>query len=419
MAANLPNDAQRLWDDVMALAAITDPGQPYTRRAFSPRFLEGRAWLARRFEDAGLEPRIDAAGNLIGRRPGRTPGKGVILIGSHSDTVPAGGRFDGAAGVIAALEVARSLHERGLALDHDLEVIDCLAEEANVYGVSCVGSRGLSGRLTPELLAYKEPGGESVAEALARMGGNPGRIAEAERGDVAAFLELHIEQGRVLESGGIDVGIVRSIVGILRVELIVEGRADHAGTTPMPLRVDALCGAAAATLAVRDKAEALAAEDAGYFAATIGVIESQPNAANVVPATARLVIDARAERRETMLRFAAWVEAELPDAVAATRARLARITTLSDAAAAHADPALCALAGEAADSLGLTWREMASGAGHDAGWLSRVAPMTMIFTPCREGRSHCAEEWAEPGQLAAGAAVMFEAVLRIDRRKRD
>ena len=154
--------------------------------------------------------------------------------------MPSGGRFDGAAGVVAALEVARSLQDRGLALDHDLEVIDCLAEEANVYGVSCVGSRGLSGRLTPELLAYREPGGESVAEALARMGGDAARIGEAQRSDVAAFLELHIEQGRVLESGGLDVGIVRSIVGILRLELIIEGRADHAGTTPMPLRIDAL-----------------------------------------------------------------------------------------------------------------------------------------------------------------------------------
>jgi len=419
MAANLPIDAQRLWDDVMALAGITDPEQPYTRRAFTPRFLEGRAWLRRRFAEAGLDARIDAAGNLIGRRSGHTPGKGAIMIGSHSDTVPGGGRFDGAAGVIVALEVARSLQERGIALDHDLEVIDCLAEEANVYGVSCVGSRGLSGRLTPELLAYREPGGETVAEALGRMGGDADRIAEARRDDVAAFLELHIEQGRVLESERVDVGVVRSIVGILRVELIVEGRADHAGTTPMPLRVDALCGAAAAILAVRDKAEALAAENAGYFAATIGVIEAAPNAANVVPTTARMVIDARAERRETMQRFAAWTQAELPEIVAATRARLSRVTTLSDAPQALADPSLCALVGEAADALGLSWREMASGAGHDAAMLSRVAPMTMIFTPCREGRSHCAEEWVEPEQLAAGAAVMFEAVVRIDRRNRD
>jgi len=416
MGANLPVNAQRLWADVMALAEITDPGEPYTRRAFTARFLEGRAFLARRFAEAGLLARIDPAGNLIGRRPGQTPGKGVILIGSHSDTVPGGGRFDGVAGVAAALEIARALSEQGLTLDHDLEVIDCLAEEANVYGVSCVGSRGLTGGLTPEMLAYSEPSGETVGQALARMGGDPQAIGEARRTDIAAFVELHIEQGRVLESERLDIGVVRSIVGILRVELLIEGRADHAGTTPMTLRADALCGAAAAILATRGKAEALAAAGEGYFAATIGVIEIAPNAANVVPASARLVIDARAERSETMERFSAWAEAELPRLVADAGTRLARMTILSDSRHAAADPGLCAIIAQAADSLGLSWREMASGAGHDAAMLSCIAPMAMIFTPCRDGRSHCAEEWTEPGQLAAGAAVMLETVLRIDRR---
>jgi N-carbamoyl-L-amino-acid hydrolase len=417
-ARNLPVDAGRLWDDVMALAAITEPDRPYTRRAFTPRFLEGRAFLARRFAEAGLQVRIDPAGNLIGRRPGRVPGSGTILIGSHSDTVLDGGRFDGAAGVIAALEAARALAEAGQALDHDLEVVDCLAEEANVYGVSCIGSRALAGRLTPELLAYAEPGGESVAQAIARMGGDPGRIAAARRGEVACFLELHIEQGRVLESEGVDVGVVSGIVGILRVELLVEGRADHAGTTPMALRADALCAAAAAILAVRAQAQALAGEGSGYFAATVGVIEVVPNAANVIPATARLVIDARAARREVMERFAAWVETALPPVVAGAGARLARSAVLSDSRNVDSDPGLCAILAESAQALGFSCRDITSGAGHDAAMLSWVAPSAMIFTPCRAGRSHCAEEWVEPEQLAAGAAVLHEAVLRFDRAKR-
>jgi beta-ureidopropionase / N-carbamoyl-L-amino-acid hydrolase len=415
MPRNLPIDSQRLWGDVMALADITEPDRPYTLRAFTARFLAGREFLKRRFEEARLEVRIDPAGNLIGRRAGRAAGKGAILIGSHSDTVPGGGRFDGAAGVIAALEVARSLEEQGIVLEHDLEVIDCLAEEANPYGVSCVGSRGLAGRLTPEMLAYAEPGGETVAQALLRMGGDPARLAEAQRSDVAAFLELHIEQGRVLESEHIDIGIVRSIVGIMRIELIIEGRADHAGTTPMHLRSDALCAAAETVLAVRGKARALAEEEAGYFAATIGVIEVAPNAANVIPASTRLVIDARAERRDVMERFAAWVEEALPTIATAAGARLTRIAILSDSSNVMADPTLCAMLAEAAGSLGFSSREMASGAGHDAAIMSRIAPMAMIFTPCRNGRSHCAEEWVEPDQLAAGAAVMHEVVLRFDR----
>jgi N-carbamoyl-L-amino-acid hydrolase len=412
---NLPIDAGRLWADVMALAEITEPGRPYTRGAFSPLFLKGRDFLARKFAEAGLQVRIDPAGNLIGRREGRTPGKGVICIGSHSDTVPSGGRFDGAAGVIAALEVARSLAEHGHELEHDLEVIDCLAEEANVYGVSCMGSRGIAGRLTPELMAYAEPGGETAAEAIRRVGGDPDRMSEARRSDVAAFLELHIEQGRVLESEGIDVGIVRSIVGITRIELLVEGRADHAGTTPMNLRSDALCAAAEAILAIRAKAEELARAPTGYFAATVGVIEVAPNAANVIPASARLVIDARAERRDVMEGFAQWVEESLPHAAVAMGARLARITILSDSAHADADPGLCATLKAAAEALGFSSKDMTSGAGHDAAWFSRIAPMAMIFTPCRQGRSHCAEEWVEPDQLAAGAAILHEAVLRFDQ----
>ncbi|HLH47759.1 MAG TPA: Zn-dependent hydrolase, partial [Roseiarcus sp.] len=355
------------------------------------------------------------AGNLIGRRAGRNPGSGVILIGSHSDTVPNGGRFDGVAGVVAALEVARSLDERGETLDHDLEIIDFLAEEMNPYGVSCVGSRGLSGRLSAEMLAYAEPGGETVATALRRMGGDPDRIAEARRRDIVAFVELHIEQGRVLESERIDFGIVSGIAGILRLELIVEGRADHAGTTPMALRADALYGAAEIICAARRKAEELAAAGDGYFAATIGVIEAAPNAANVVPASARLVVDARAERREVMERFADWAKDALPSVAADAKTRLARLTVLSDSREALADPALKRRLAEAADSLGLSGREMASGAGHDAAHISHIAPMAMIFTPCRDGRSHCAEEWVEPDQLAAGAAIMLETVRRIDR----
>jgi N-carbamoyl-L-amino-acid hydrolase len=265
------------------------------------------------------------------------------------------------------------------------------------------------------MLAYAEPGGERVAQAIARVGGDPDRIAEARRSDVAAFLELHIEQGRVLESGSVDIGIVRAIVGILRIELIVEGRADHAGTTPMSLRSDALCAAAEAILAVRAKALDLSGAGAGYFAATVGVIEVAPNAANVIAATARLVIDARAERRETMLRFASWVEETLPGVIVAAGARLARSTILSDSHQTACDPGLCATLAEAVATLGFSSREMTSGAGHDAAWFSRIAPAAMIFTPCREGRSHCAEEWVEPDQLAAGAAVLHEAVLRFDR----
>src|SRR6185437_5500878 len=203
---NLSLEADRLWADVMALAEITDPARPYTRRSFTALFLEGRAWLAQRFAEAGLTTQIDTAGNLIGRIEGRRPELGVIAVGSHSDTVPAGGRFDGIAGVATGLEVARALADSGVQLDHTLEVIDFLAEEPSEYGLSCVGSRGMTGSLDDKMLDLAEPGGEALREALRRVGGDPDRLRQARRDDIRAFLELHIEQGIVLESQSLDVG---------------------------------------------------------------------------------------------------------------------------------------------------------------------------------------------------------------------
>ena len=201
-------------------------------------FLQGRDWLKARFEAAGLTTRIDAAGNLIGRRAGTKSGAGTIVIGSHSDTVPSGGRFDGTAGVLAGVEIARVLQEAGHDLDHDLEIIDCLAEEVSAFGISCVGSRAIAGILTHDMLAYEGPGGERLAEAIVRMGGDPSRLADARRSDIAAYLELHIEQGPVLETEHIDVGIVETIAGITRLELTIAGRADSpvSGSTA-PIRM--------------------------------------------------------------------------------------------------------------------------------------------------------------------------------------
>jgi len=169
---NLPVNADRIAEDIDALAGITDPGHPWTRRAFSPLFLEGRAYIEARMKAAGLETRIDAAGNLIGRRAGAKPGLGTILVGSHSDTVPDGGRFDGIAGTIAALEVARSLKDRGIELDHDLEIVDFLAEEVSIFGVSCIGSRGMTGQI-PEAWLSRTSGDRTFRRALPRLAAIP------------------------------------------------------------------------------------------------------------------------------------------------------------------------------------------------------------------------------------------------------
>ncbi|MDQ0320996.1 N-carbamoyl-L-amino-acid hydrolase [Pararhizobium capsulatum DSM 1112] len=409
---NLPVDATRIADVIKGLARITEPDRPYTRRAFTPMFLEGRAFLDRQFKAAGLETRIDASGNLIGKRKGRKSGLGTIMLGSHSDTVPEGGRFDGIAGVAAALEVARALDDAGIRLDHDLEIVDFLAEEVSIFGVSCIGSRGMAG-LIPDGWLSRSEGDLTLRQGIVDAGGDPSRIAQLKRTDISAFLELHIEQGPVLENERRDIGIVTAIAGITRIEIFIEGQADHAGTTPVGARRDALVAGAALVADVERVALRLS-EGEWHFTATVGEFEIEPNAANVVPSRARLLIDARAERREDMERFITEVDRM---AVELQRDRGVTVSSpkiVSDNMPTPADITVMAALEAAAENAGALFRRMASGAGHDAAWMARISRSAMIFVPCREGRSHTPDEWAENDDITLGAAVLVGAVRRLD-----
>lgn len=414
MSGASPIDTDRLWDDLMALAAITDPDRPWTRRSFTPLFLEGRAWLEHRFREAGLEVRLDAGGNLIGRMEGSDPAAGTILIGSHSDTVPSGGRFDGVAGVIAALEVARALREAGTPLRHAVEVVDFLAEEPSEYGISCVGSRAMAGALDAAMLEAREPGSETLRDAMTRIGAVPEQLGRPLRDDVAAYFELHIEQATVLESSATEIGVVSAIVGIARVDLELEGRADHAGTMPMHLRADAGLAAARFISWVGLRAEALAAAGRGHFVATAGVVEVSPGAANIVPGRARLVLDIRAEDHDLTEEFLAEAEAECQRIAGQTRVTTTRWSVLSDSDPVECDPVLRGLLADAAEANGFSHLTLASGAGHDAAFVTRLGPSAMVFIPCLDGRSHAPEEYADPAAIAAGATVIHDAVLRLD-----
>jgi N-carbamoyl-L-amino-acid hydrolase len=417
-ASNLPLDGDRLWADVMDLAALTEPDRPYTRRSFTPLFLRGRNLVAKRFAEAGLTVRIDTAGNMIGRLEGADPTRGVIAVGSHSDTVPAGGRFDGIAGLATALEVVRALRDQGVRLEHTIEVIDFLAEEPSEYGLSCIGSRGMSGVLEPPMLEMTEPGGETLRAALCRVGGDPDRLAEAKRSDIKAFLELHIEQGIVLESQGLDVGIVTSLVGIRRMEIVFEGAADHAGTTPMHLRQDALVAGASTAVSVRAIAEQLASEGQGYFVATVGIFSVEPGASNIVPGRCRLVIDARSTNPALSARFVEAIDQESAAHAAAARVKRLPIATLSDSTPVICDETVRAAMQQGARDLGLGTTDLASGAGHDAGFMSRISKSAMVFVPCKGGKSHVPEEWSDREQIAAGAAVILQAVKALDKTLR-
>jgi N-carbamoyl-L-amino-acid hydrolase len=410
---NLAVSPARIAEDIADLAALTEPDRPWTRRSFTPMFRAGREYLTRRFQAAGLETRIDAAGNLVGRRPGTRPGAGTILLGSHSDTVPEGGRFDGVAGVSAALEVARTLADQGIALAHDLEIIDYLAEEVSAFGLSCIGSRGLAGRLTPEMLA-RETDGRSLPAAIAEVGGDPAALGAPLRTDLKACLELHIEQGTVLEEAQEDIGVVTAIAGITRIEIVVAGRADHAGTTRMGHRRDALAAAARLVIGVEALANARAAGPT-HFTATVGELAIEPNAANVVPARARLLIDARAESRPAMEAFITEVAALARDVATATGCVIDPPVTISDNLPTPGDPDVLQTLDAAAEAVGARHRRMASGAGHDTAWMARVSKAAMIFIPCLGGRSHTPEEFAETADIALGAEVLLEAVKRLDK----
>jgi beta-ureidopropionase / N-carbamoyl-L-amino-acid hydrolase len=412
MIPNTPIRPDRIAADIDALAAITEPGRPYTRRAFTPIFLEGRAFLARAMTEAGAVTHIDASGNLVGTIPGRRPELGTIMVGSHSDTVPDGGRFDGVAGVVTAVEIARAMRDSGTVLDHTLEIVDFLAEEVSIFGVSCIGSRGMSGTRPADWLERRSDG-RSLEDAITEVGGN--QVRPPQRDDIKAFLELHIEQGPVLQDAELDIGVVTAIAGITRLEIIVSGRADHAGTTPMGSRQDALTTAAWIALGVEELAKALAAGEY-HFAATVGEFEMQPNAANVVPAHVRMLIDARAEHRPDMERFIA----ELEEGVAAigekTGVAVSVPRVISDNPPTPADGDLLAVLDAACESVGARHRRMASGAGHDTAWMARITKVAMIFVPCVDGRSHTPDEMASTDDIALGAAVLLDAVKALDQK---
>jgi beta-ureidopropionase / N-carbamoyl-L-amino-acid hydrolase len=405
----------RLWSRIEALSRLTDPDKPWTRRAFEDDFARGRTWLANEFEAAGLAVSIDAGGNLIGRIPGTQEGLGALVTGSHSDTVPAGGRFDGMLGLLAALEAAQCFREQNISLLHSLEVVDFLAEEPSDFGLSCIGSRSWAGVLSESDLRRTLQSGLMLASAIDSVGGRSQELHRPlrDQNSVAGYLELHIEQGLVLGERNAAIGVVTAIAGIRRYEVTVEGRADHAGTTPMSLRRDALVGAAEVIRAVERLACSRAA-DSPYLVATVGKLSVEPNAANAVPGTAKMILEIRSTDDTALDDFeqTLWqqFEGELLD-----RKLRHRVVLQSKTSPTPCSGSIQAATEEASAAAGLASTRLPSGAGHDGVFVARLAPMGMIFVPCRDGRSHAPEEWAEPGDCANGTLVLAETLLRLDK----
>jgi N-carbamoyl-L-amino-acid hydrolase len=405
----IPN-TKRLESDINALASYTDPDEPWTRRPFTKLFQDGRAWLSREMEAAGLAVELDASGNVVGSRPG-TEDLPPILIGSHTDTVSGGGRFDGAIGVIAGLEIARCLNELDIELRHPLEIVDFLGEEPTDFGVSTVGSRGMTNNLTAEMLAKTDETGQTLEQALVELGGRPGDIPAEVRGpgDIAAYLEIHIEQGPVLEQQGISLAAVTGIAGIRRFFVVVSGEINHAGTTPMALRKDGLVAAAQFVV----DAEKIILQEQNAVG-TVGYLSVSPNMANVVPGRTELIVEMRSIDPATIDRIGENLKKQAAK-IAEERQIPITVEPLTDAHPVQADPRLIEITTEACRETVPDALVLPSGAGHDATQIATIAPVGMIFVPSRDGKSHCPEEWTDLEDIALGVQALARALIKADR----
>lgn len=403
----------RLWKTINDLAAITIENQPWTRRSFTAKYNEGREWLINEMREIGLEVKKDEGANVIGRLIGTEPNLPPIVIGSHTDTVPNGGRFDGITGVLVGLEIVKSLVEHNIAIKHTIEIVDFTAEEPSEYGLSTVGSRAWSGNLTEEMLTYTNSDGQSLSAAISFAGGDPNNLfnCKKEKDTIALYLELHIEQGPVLLRKNANLGVVTGIVGIQRYKISVDGLPNHAGTTPMDMRNDALTAAAEMTLALEKVANE---EFEQPVVGTVGVFNNFPNASNVVPGKVEFAVEIRSISEEVIDKVANEF-LENVDSIGRDRNVNVQIENISRSSSIVINDEIKQLLHNSCRKVTDSVIELPSGAGHDANQMSLLAPVGMIFIPCKDGRSHCPEEWAEKEDLYLGAKAMLNAVLEFSK----
>ncbi|AMJ65006.1 Zn-dependent hydrolase [Hymenobacter sp. PAMC 26628] len=402
---------QRVASRIAELAkfGMDDKGHGY-RVAYTKGDIDGRAWFIGQLKRAGLDPIIDAAGNIIGKRKGKNQALKPIAFGSHIDMVPDGGNYDGPLGSISALEVIDVLNENKLLTEHPLEIIIFANEEGGT-----IGSMAMAGGLTKAGLQQKSQNGLTMADGIKAIGGNPDNIQSCirKKGDIHAWLELHIEQGGILERENVQIGVVEGIVGIVHWEVTVEGFANHAGTTPMAMRQDALLASARVILAVNEVINSVKGNQVG----TIGRIAATPNAYNVIPGKVVLGLEIRdlsADKIEILFR-----EIEKRAAAIATESN----TTIRFERQANAskpaltDKKLQETINTAAKALGFSTKFMQSGAGHDSQEIASIAPVAMIFVPSVGGISHSHKEFTRTVDMANGANVLLQTIMSIDKDK--
>jgi beta-ureidopropionase / N-carbamoyl-L-amino-acid hydrolase len=408
---NLQIDAQRLWDSLMETAQIgATPKGGVCRLTLTDLDRQVRDWFKTQCEALGCRVGIDDVGNMFARRPGKNPALAPIAMGSHLDTQPTGGKFDGALGVLAALEALRTLHDLGYETNAPIEIVNWTNEEGSRFAPAMLASGVFAGVFPADYAhARADRDGKTFGGELQRIGYKGDE--KAGRRKFSAMFELHIEQGPILEDEGSMIGVVQGVQGIRWHEVTVKGQAAHTGTTPMPRRKNALIGASR----VIDRIDAIAREYPPHAVGTVGLIENRPNSRNVIPDGVFFTVDFRHPE-----------EAVLDAMEAKFRAALAEILRplhlTYDESRIWASPPVnfapelidCVRIG--AEKSGFAARDMISGAGHDAAYVARVAPTTMIFVPCRGGISHNEAESTSFDECAAGAQVLLNAVLEFDRR---
>jgi beta-ureidopropionase / N-carbamoyl-L-amino-acid hydrolase len=402
---NLKISQQRLWQSLMDMAKIgaTEKGGS-KRLALTDLDRDGRDLFVRWCKEAGCSVTVDRIGNIFARRPGRRDDLPPVVTGSHLDTQPTGGKFDGVYGVLAGLEVIRTLNDLNYHTDAPLEVTVWTNEEGSRFAPAMGGSGVFAGVFTEAHgLAIADADGKTIGEELKRIGYAGDRKIGGR--PFKAFFEAHIEQGPVLEAERKTIGVVQGIQGIRWFDVTITGRENHAGTTPMNRRKDALLGAARIIDAIN--AVALAFPPG---VSTVGMARVSPNSRNTIPGSVYFSVDLRHPRDEDLLKMKAGLEARVAE-ICDTLGLEGRCTEIWHSPAVHYHSDCIASVRRASEALGYSHRDIVSGAGHDAGYISRVAPVGMIFVPCADGVSHNEVESATPEDLAAGCNVLLRAML--------
>ena len=400
---------ERLVKDFESMAQLTAPGEGINRLAFTDADWAGRQYIIDRMTDAGLTVETDDFGNVIGYKIGKKPDLPVVMVGSHTDSVPNGGNYDGVVGVLSAIEVIRSMTDDGYEHDHTIAVVSFMCEESGRFGNATLGSKAMRGELTlQDLHRLVDKQGISLYEALKGRNLNPDGIETmVYKRPVKSFTEIHIEQGKVLEHEQKTIGIVTGIAAPERFYVTIRGNADHSGATPMNLRHDALCGASKIILGIEEIASM---QEVPPVVGTVGVVEVTPGAMNVIPGAVKLGVDIRSISKVARNSVVTLVK-EFIDITAEKRGLSYTIETIAQDYPVEMHPAMIREIEEAVKSVGIEYMTMPSGAGHDAMHWAEAVPTGMIFIPCRDGISHNPAEFAEMDDIVTGAEVL-DKVLR-------